>query len=104
MQQVYEQLQGTSKDNLAQVAAFAKSMKQCQQAAGDSKPHLRWYVDPFGYAQVLRDAARGRKNHKNILGLLANQGFDAVHGLGGWVTFALGEHDITSSHLGSRTS
>ena len=94
-QQVYQQLQETGKDNLAQVPAFAKSMKQCQQAAGDSQPHLRWYVDPFGYAQVLRDAARGRKNHKKILGLLANQGFDAVHGLGGWVTFALGEHDIT---------
>ena len=94
-QQVYEQLLGTGKDNLAQVAAFAKSAQQCQQAAGDSKPHLRWFVDPFGYAQVLRDASRSRNNHKDILGLLTNQGFDAVKGLGGWVTFALGEHDIT---------
>ena len=94
-QHIYEQLLGNNKESLAQVPAFARSVEECQKVAGDSKPHLRWYVDPFDYAQVVRDASRGRQNHKDILGLLANQGFDAVQGLGGCVTFSLGEHDIT---------
>ncbi len=94
-QQVYARLLETEKNSLAQVAAFEKSSQQCQEVAGDSQPHLRWYVDPFGYAEVVRAAARGNKNQKNILGLLANQGFAAIQGLGGSVTFAHGEHDIT---------
>ena len=94
-QQIYARLQGTLKEGLEQVPAFKKSVEQCQQVSGDSQPHLRWFVDPFGYAEVINAVTHSKKNQKDMLGLLANQGFSAIQGLGGSVTFSHGEHDIT---------
>jgi hypothetical protein len=46
-------------------------------------------VDPFGYVQTLRAAAGGRKKRgTDMLKVLANQGFTAVRGAGGFVSFA----------------
>ena len=59
------------------------------------QPHVRWFVDPIGYAQVARAEAGGRKKRGvDLLKVLPNQGFDAVQGVGGYVFFATGDQEI----------
>lgn len=85
----------TSPEVLAEVAAYSASMKRLSAAAGDSKPHLRWYVEPFRMAEVNRAMSGAkRKRGTDILKVLRNQGFDAVRGAGGYVTLSDGSHDI----------
>jgi hypothetical protein len=58
-------------------------------------PHIRWFVDPFGYAQTMRAAAGGRKKKgADLLRVLPNQGFDAIRGVGGYVFLAVGDQEI----------
>lgn len=78
---------------LAEMPAFVQAMARCEQP--DVVADVRWFVDPFNYAEVLRAAAGGRKKRgTDLLKILANQGFDAVKGVGGAVTFHEGKQDI----------
>jgi hypothetical protein len=82
-------------DTLGDVEAFQATMKRCQEASGDTEPHVRWFVEPFGYVQVARDAAGGRKKRgTDLLKVLANQGFTAIKGIGGHVALATDGHEI----------
>jgi hypothetical protein len=93
--QILARLNGESVPTLAQVAPFAATMQRCKQEAGDMQPHVRWYVDPFGYAHVVRAAAGGRKRRGvDLLKVLENQGFGVVQGVGGHVFFATGDQEI----------
>jgi hypothetical protein len=82
-------------ETLADVVAYRESMQRCAKRAGDLKPHARWFVEPLGYAHAAR-AARGGKKRRgtDLLKVLANQGFDAVQGMGGYVNFSVGEDEI----------
>jgi hypothetical protein len=80
----------TRKDALAALGAFGAIMKRCRTAAGELEPHIRWFVDPFGYADSVRimEAAEGpRKKGQDMLKILKNQGFTAIQGVGGFVNF-----------------
>ncbi len=80
---------------LQDVTAYQAAMKRCQDASGDTAPHFRWFVEPFGYVQVARAAAGGRKKRgTDLLKVLANQGFSAIKGLGGHVSLATDGHEI----------
>ena len=80
---------------LQDVPAFQASMKRCQEAVGDTQPHARWFVEPFGYVQTARAAAGGRKKRgTDLLKVLARQGFSAIQGIGGYVSFSTNGHEI----------
>ncbi|MFO0871376.1 MAG: hypothetical protein U0935_20825 [Pirellulales bacterium] len=80
---------------LADVPAYNVVMQRAQESGHQIAPHLRWFVEPFGYAEVNRAAQGGRKKRgTDLLKVLANQGFKAVQGLGGYVTFSTGEHEL----------
>lgn len=76
------QPQGT----LQQLPAFRTAMGRVAGAANDATPHLRWFIEPFGLAEVVRstESAESRRG-VNYVEILRNQGFDAVQGLGGYV-------------------
>lgn len=43
------------KNSLATLPAFRESMARAAKAQGDSKtPHIRWFLEPFGYAECMR--------------------------------------------------
>jgi len=64
-------------------------MEQCAKAAGGDHHHVRWFIEPFGYAEVARAAQGGRKKRgTDILKILQTQGFAAMQGVGGHVFFA----------------
>ncbi|MBC7855383.1 MAG: hypothetical protein IAF94_18300, partial [Pirellulaceae bacterium] len=82
-------------DSLARLSAFEHSMAKNAKAAGEAKPNVRWFIEPFGYVEVSRAINGGkRKRGRDLLKILANQGFNAVQGLGGNVFFTTGSEDI----------
>ena len=75
-------------DSLAQQPAYRQSMARCQQAAGQATPDLRWFVDPFDLVGSLRATVppeKRKRRGKDILKILADQGFNAIEGVGGFV-------------------
>ncbi len=82
-------------ETLSQVEAFAAVMKRCAKESGAMKPHIRWFVEPFGYAHVLRAANGGRKRRGvDMLKILSHQGFTAIQGAGGLAFLATGDQEI----------
>ena len=82
-------------DSLVTVPAFGAVMARVSKDAGSDLPQVRWYVDPFDYAQVVRVASGGRKKRgKDILNILRSQGFDAVQAVGGHVHMATGSYEV----------
>lgn len=84
-----------NKEVLDSVAAYNTSMAKCAAAAGEQKPHIRWFVEPFGYAEYARASSdEPKKRGKDMLKILGNQGFRAAQGLGGFITLMTESHDI----------
>jgi len=89
---------GDPQQTLAAVPAFGKIMARCQKDAGPEPPQIRWFIEPFGYVEVLQTLAPERLQHRrkgrSILDVLKSQGFTAIQGIGGYVDFAAGEFEL----------
>ncbi len=87
---------GNSTDSLTSVAAFNATMGQVDTQQGDQLSHLRWFVEPFGFVEATRTANPNYQPKKGVdlFRVLQTQGFDAVKGVGGLISFASGEQDI----------
>jgi hypothetical protein len=80
---------------LQNVEAYPAVMASAEAAFGDLTNHLRWFVEPFGCAEVLRAYNTGRERRgTDMLRVLRNQGFTAVQGVGGYVALKTEDHDI----------
>jgi hypothetical protein len=80
---------------LASVAAFEAAMDRNGKAAGGVQENLRWFIEPFGYAEVSRAMQGGRRRRgTDLVKTLREQGFGAAQGLGGYVFFSTGNEDI----------
>jgi hypothetical protein len=92
---IIQRLDGKAKDSLAGLRAFEATQAQCAKAAEGERQHIRWFVEPFGYAEVTRAAQGGRKKRgTDILKILQRQGFTAVQGIGGHIFFATGGTEV----------
>ncbi len=86
---------GKAQDSLATLGAFKATMKRNADEAGGVRQQLRWFVEPFGYAEVSRAIQGGRRKRGNdILKILKEQGFTAIQGLGGHIFFATQSEDV----------
>ncbi len=95
--EILERLSGKRQDAevLQSLPAYRQVMDRVAAESASSSPQLRWYVDPFGYAQVLRTASGGpKKRRKDMLAILQAEGFDAIQGLGGYVHFTTDGYEI----------
>lgn len=94
-QQLAARLGGEAVPSLAEQPAFTAVLNRCRETAADLAPQVRWWVDPFGLALALRASERPPKEHNpDWLAILANQKFDAIRGVGGYVNFAHGNYGI----------
>lgn len=85
----------TTAGGLHEVPAYQKVNQRIAREAGAGNPQVRWYLEPFGYAEAMRAAGGGqRKRGRDMLAILRSQGFDAVAGLGGWISLATGEEEM----------
>lgn len=84
-----------SKDSLASAEAFAAIVQRCRNEAGDMAPQITWFIEPFGYADVMRAAnpERHRRKGPDLLKLLRHQGFTAIQGVGGFVNLAVDKYE-----------
>lgn len=86
---------GDAKDALETVPAYSVSMQRCDVASRGAQPQISWFVEPFGYAEVARAEQGGRKRRgTDMLKVLANQGFTAVQGFGGYIFLMHGGDEI----------
>lgn len=85
---ILEAIAAAKNDNLASLESFQAVLKRAATGRIVDSYDFEWFVEPFGYAEVVRSQQGGRKKRgTDMLHLLRNQGFDAVKGLGGYVTF-----------------
>jgi len=85
---ILEAIAAAKQDNLASLEAFKAVLARAEKGRGPETYDFEWFVEPFGYAEVIRSQQGGRKKRgTDMLQLLRNQGFDAVKGLGGYVNF-----------------
>lgn len=87
---ILESIAAVKQDNLASLEAFTAVLARAAKGRGPDTYDFEWFVEPFGYAEVIRSQQGGRKKRgTDMLQLLRNQGFDAVKGLGGYVNFVV---------------
>jgi hypothetical protein len=85
----------TRNDSLASVAAFSTITERCGAGAGPLVPQVRWFVEPFGYADAVRLlSGQPRKKGTDMLKILREQGFTAIQGVGGFVNFSVDQFEM----------
>lgn len=92
-QGIVRRLAGEALPDLAGTKVFQETVGKCEPST-DTTPTFRWFVEPFGYAHVIRAAAGGRKKRgTDLLKVLSNQGFTAIHGAGGLIYLATADFE-----------
>lgn len=78
---------GTPTDNLKSVVGYQTTMERCRAEAKKLEPEARWYVDPFGFLFAARTLEKSstRKNERDTIQILRDNGFDAIQAAGGFV-------------------
>ncbi len=79
-------------NRLTDAEPYQVTMSRCAKESAGVAPQLRWFLDPFGYGRALRSwgPANKKARGKDYLSILSTQGFDAVQGVGGFVSLAVG--------------
>jgi hypothetical protein len=80
--------------SLALVPAFQEITGRLA-AKTNGAPQIKWFIEPFGYAEVTRAMAGGkRKRGTDLITVLRKQGFSAIQGVGGHIFLATGDEEI----------
>ncbi|MGQ9562617.1 MAG: hypothetical protein ACUVTH_03710 [Thermogutta sp.] len=84
------QLQNPERTALADVPAYREIAKRCDEDAGENKPHIQWFIEPFGYGAAIRASIppEQRRRQRQWAESLKKAGFSVLQGLGGSVSFA----------------
>lgn len=87
--------QSTAGDELGSIAAYRAIMERCGTAPAAHAADARWFVEPFGYARIVRASQAGtRRRGENRIKILQDQGFDAIQGIGGLIYLRHDQQDI----------
>lgn len=92
---VLARIENRANNSLVELDAYRAVMDRCSRDPQPTEPHLRWFVDPFGYAEGLRTVTGARERTRDRIQILKKQGFSAIEGIGGVVYLsAVENHDI----------
>lgn len=92
---ILKRMGGDATGSLSKVPAFEAAMAKSKETFRDMAPQVRWYVEPFGMAEVIRGMSGGRKRRgTDLLRVVTNQGFTAIQGVGGYLSLSTGEHEM----------
>ena len=91
-EEMLRRFDGAAGSRLVDAKPYQVTMGRCRKESAGIVPQIRWFMDPFGYARAVRSLASANEKirGKDYLMILSSQGFDAVQGLGGYVSLAVG--------------
>jgi hypothetical protein len=93
--EVLHRWKGKPGESLAAVEAFQATLQRTTLEGLAGTEHVQWFVEPLGFARVVRAANGGRlKRGTDMLQILENQGFDGLQGVGGRLALGTGEHEL----------
>lgn len=77
--------------SLSGVESYRETQERCGKESNGLTPEVRWYLDPFGYANAVRSMANPNEKTRgrDYVAILNQQGFDAIKGVGGFVNLAV---------------
>jgi hypothetical protein len=83
-------------DCLATAIAFQTIKAKCAAEVPEDADAVRWFIDPLKYAFASRETypPREERSGPDYIDILANQGFDAVQAIGGYVHFDDGQYEL----------
>jgi hypothetical protein len=90
-EQIVARMEGESEDTLATLPAYQQIMERTADASGQ-EAEFRWFVEPLGYARVLRSASGRKRRGTDLLKVLTKQGFTAIQGIGGHFHLSTEDH------------
>src|SRR5262249_41935462 len=76
------------KDSLAMLKAYQEVQRECKSRAKD-RLDVFLFVEPFGLAQAQRVMFNQPAGRTDMVKVLKQEGFDAIQGVGGAVTFGV---------------
>lgn len=86
---------GEAKDALAANEAFVHVMQLAGDESKGLAPHVRWFIEPFGFVEMIRAAEVATvERPRDIFKALKNQGYTAIKGVGGHVNFSAGNYEL----------
>jgi hypothetical protein len=86
---------GNAKDSLATQVAFAHVMEQAVKQSGELAPNFRWFVEPFGLIEMIRQSeAATTEQPRDVFKALKNQGYTAIKGVGGHLNFSTAGYEL----------
>ena len=96
LREIRARLKGKPGKKLADAKGYQTVVARLKKDAGAQTPHIRWYIEPVGYLEAVRTATpeESRRKGKAITQILRNQGFDALKGVGGYVSFKADKYEI----------
>lgn len=88
-------LGGKAADSLGATVPYKQVAAKVHGEKDPLDTHLRWFIEPLGYAEAARAANGGKlKRGLDKLAMFRTQGFGALQGIGGRVDFHVGDHEV----------
>ena len=86
-------------DSLGTIEPFQVCMARVAKAWGEGEPQVRWFLEPFNYMRVVQAEGiamgkREKRRGRDMIDVYADEGFDAIQGIGGWLNFSEGGHEV----------
>lgn len=95
LQGILDRIQNPGRPSLADRPAYRATQHDTALQNGTINPHVRWYVEPFGYARIVRATTRReRQRGTDMLRILQQQGFDVIEAVGGQLAFSVGDFQL----------
>ncbi|MEX2187118.1 MAG: hypothetical protein WD875_10005 [Pirellulales bacterium] len=86
---------GGAKDALGEQVAFQHIMALAAEQSKGLAPDLRWFIEPFGFVEMIRAAeVTTTERKRDVFKALKNQGYLAIRGVGGHVNFSAGGYEV----------
>ena len=86
-------LTGEADDSLSSLPAYQNGLRRLQASAQGKPPHVRWFLEPVGLAQLLHTPELGEDEEDEPLAIAARHGADVVSGISGFVNFSSDDYD-----------
>lgn len=94
--QAFAVLEAGRADSLETTESFKVVMDRCGKVVPATAAPLRWFVEPLPFARLWQAANPPIEKRKgpDYVAIFGRQGFDAIKGAGGLVTFSEGPHAL----------